>query len=50
MRLDHAQLPMPPGGEDVARSFYRDVLGMPEVPKPPSMLASGGVWFRSGDA
>jgi len=23
---------------------------MPEVPKPPSMLASGGVWFRSGDA
>ena len=50
MRLDHAQLPMPPGGEDLARSFYRDVLGMPEVPKPPSMLGNGGVWFRAGEA
>ena len=50
MRLDHAQLPMPPGGEDTARSFYRDVLGIPEVPKPSSMLDNGGVWFRDGDA
>lgn len=48
MRLDHVQLGMPPGAEDEARSFYRDVLGMPEVPKPPSMVANGGVWFRSG--
>ncbi|WP_157268612.1 VOC family protein [Azohydromonas aeria] len=29
--LDHVQLPMPPGGSDAARRFYRDALGLHEV-------------------
>ncbi len=32
--LDYVQLAMPPGEEDRARAFYRDVLGLAEVPKP----------------
>jgi hypothetical protein len=32
--LDHVQLAMPPGGEQQARAFYRDLLGIPEIPKP----------------
>ncbi len=39
---------MPPGGEEVARTFYADVLGMTEVPKPAALAKRGGVWFVSG--
>jgi catechol 2,3-dioxygenase-like lactoylglutathione lyase family enzyme len=45
-RLDHVQLAMPAGGEDRAREFYHDVLGIPEVPKPADMAARGGCWFE----
>lgn len=48
--LDHVQLAMPPGGEDVARAFYVDVLGLVELPKPEALAARGGVWFRGGGA
>jgi catechol 2,3-dioxygenase-like lactoylglutathione lyase family enzyme len=46
--LHHVQLAIPPGGEDVARGFYRDVLGMTELAKPPALAARGGCWFRAG--
>jgi catechol 2,3-dioxygenase-like lactoylglutathione lyase family enzyme len=46
--IDHVQLAMPPGGEDAARRFYRDVLGMAEIPKPPELAKRGGCWFESG--
>ena len=45
--IDHVQLAIPVGGEDVARGFYVDVLGLTEVPKPPILEARGGCWFRS---
>jgi len=47
--IDHVQLAAPSGSEDKARRFYRDVLGMMEVPKPPALARRGGVWFASGD-
>ena len=50
LRIDHVQLAMPKGSEDRARSFYRDVLGMKEVPKPESLASRGGCWFASGEA
>ncbi len=46
--IDHVQLAMPPGGEGEARAFYRDVLGLTEVPKPPHLAVRGGCWFESG--
>lgn len=46
--LDHVQLAMPAAGEDEARAFYRDVLGLTEVPKPPNLATRGGVWFTAG--
>jgi len=46
--IDHVQLAMPEGGEAQARSFYRDLLGVPEVPKPPHLAARGGCWFEDG--
>ena len=45
--LDHVQLAMPAGQEDVARAFYRDLLGLPETPKPPHLAKRGGCWFES---
>jgi catechol 2,3-dioxygenase-like lactoylglutathione lyase family enzyme len=46
--IDHVQLAMPMGKEEDARRFYRDVLGMTEVPKPPELARRGGCWFESG--
>jgi catechol 2,3-dioxygenase-like lactoylglutathione lyase family enzyme len=46
--LHHVQLAIPTGGEDRARGFYGDVLGLEEVPKPPALAARGGAWFRGG--
>jgi catechol 2,3-dioxygenase-like lactoylglutathione lyase family enzyme len=48
--IDHVQLAMPPGEEERATEFYQDVLGMEVVSKPLSLQASGGVWFKAGDA
>ena len=47
LSIDHVQLAMPQGGEPAARAFYRDVLGIPEVPKPPQLAARGGCWFEN---
>ena len=46
--IDHVQLAMPAGQEAVARTFFVDVLGMREIPKPPELAKRGGCWFESG--
>jgi catechol 2,3-dioxygenase-like lactoylglutathione lyase family enzyme len=46
--IDHVQLAMPRGQEDVARQFYTGVLGLPEARKPPELAARGGCWFELG--
>ena len=50
MRLHHVQVACPPGGEEAARRFYADGLGLVEVAKPAELAGRGGVWFRSYDA
>ncbi len=45
--IDHVQLAMPAGQEEQARRFYRDVLGLPETPKPPDLAKRGGCWFET---
>ncbi|WP_405660628.1 glyoxalase [Streptomyces sp. NBC_00079] len=46
--VDHVQLAAPPGSEERLRAYYVDVLGMTEIPKPPTLAARGGCWFRAG--
>lgn len=48
--IDHVQLAMPPGREDIARAFYEGVLGLSEIPKPADMAKRGGCWFVGGTA
>jgi len=47
LAIDHVQVAIPRGGEDAARKFYRDFLGLPEQPKPADLAARGGCWFES---
>jgi catechol 2,3-dioxygenase-like lactoylglutathione lyase family enzyme len=49
MRLHHVQVSCPTGGEDAARSFYADALGLSEVAKPRALAGRGGCWFRAYD-
>jgi catechol 2,3-dioxygenase-like lactoylglutathione lyase family enzyme len=49
MRLHHVQVACPPGGEDAARRFYAEALGLTEVDKPADLVARGGCWFRAYD-
>jgi catechol 2,3-dioxygenase-like lactoylglutathione lyase family enzyme len=48
LSIDHVQLAMPAGEENRARVFYRDLLGMSEIPKPTELAKRGGCWFESG--
>jgi len=49
LAIDHVQLAMPVGGEEAARHFYIDLVGMTEIAKPPELAKRGGVWFGSGE-
>ncbi|GIP34680.1 VOC family protein [Paenibacillus sp. J2TS4] len=48
-RLDHVQVCIPVGKEEVARSFYGGLLGLREIPKPESLIPNGGLWYEIGD-
>jgi catechol 2,3-dioxygenase-like lactoylglutathione lyase family enzyme len=46
MMLHHVQVACPPGGEDAARRFYAEGLGLTEVDNPAALAVRGGAWFR----
>lgn len=46
--IHHVQIAIPQGGEPPARRFYRDILGLTEMPKPANLQGRGGVWFVTG--
>lgn len=48
LTIDHVQIAIPVGGEEVARGFYGLLLGLAELPKPLEMAARGGDWFQLG--
>ncbi|WP_202049795.1 glyoxalase [Microvirga mediterraneensis] len=49
LRIDHVQLAIPKGSEDLCRLFYVDLLGMTEIPKPETLAGRGGLWLQSGE-
>lgn len=48
--IDHVQIAMPVGGEEIARGFYSGVLGLEEIDKPAVLAVRGGAWFACGGA
>lgn len=49
LRVQHVSVPMPPAGNDDARQFYGETLGMREITPPSSLDARRLVWFEAGD-
>ena len=48
--LQHASVPMPSDGNDKARHFYGETIGLTEI-TPPSVLGTERfVWFTIGDS
>lgn len=48
--IDHVQIAIPEGGEDLGRSFFGALLGLEEIRKPARLQARGGCWFDLGGA
>jgi catechol 2,3-dioxygenase-like lactoylglutathione lyase family enzyme len=46
--IDHVQLAMPKGQEEVAQGFYEGMLGLERLEKPAPLAARGGCWFSNG--
>jgi catechol 2,3-dioxygenase-like lactoylglutathione lyase family enzyme len=47
--LHHVQVACPRGGEDRARRFYVEALGLTEIERPVDLRSRGGAWFRGYD-
>ena len=47
--IDHVQIAIPKGGEDIGRAFFGKLLELEELPKPADMAARGGCWFVTAD-
>jgi catechol 2,3-dioxygenase-like lactoylglutathione lyase family enzyme len=48
--VHHVQVSIPIGGEETARGFYRDLLGLKEIPKPETLAGRGGFWLELGQS
>lgn len=47
--LQHVSSPIPDGGQDGVRRFYRELLGLAELPVPTTLDSRKLVWFKAGD-
>ena len=46
--IDHVQVVAPPGSEAAARTFYGELMGLEELPRPTTLPDRYGCWFRAG--
>jgi catechol 2,3-dioxygenase-like lactoylglutathione lyase family enzyme len=49
-RLDHVQLAIPAGSEELCDEFYVGLLGFTTLEKPPILAARGGRWYQRDEA
>ena len=49
VKLNHVNVTVPAALEDVARSFYRDILGLEQVEKPDGPRKFVGAWYQLGE-
>jgi catechol 2,3-dioxygenase-like lactoylglutathione lyase family enzyme len=48
INIDHVQVAIPAGAEEIARSFYIGILGFTEQQKPAAMAGRNSIWLASG--
>jgi len=46
--IHHVNVTVPKAVEDAAKHFYREVMGLAEVPKPVESRGRGGAWYQLG--
>ena len=46
--IDHVQIAVPRAMEAECLAFYRELFGLPEIPKPEELRGRGGAWFQVG--
>jgi catechol 2,3-dioxygenase-like lactoylglutathione lyase family enzyme len=48
-RIQHVSIPFHASEQPAARHFYVELVGLQEVPVPPTLNAARLLWFRLGD-
>lgn len=48
IKVNHVNVTVPAALEAAAKHFYRDVLGLPEIPKPAGTRQNMGAWYDLG--
>ena len=48
VKLSHVNVTVPEELEELTKSFYANVMGLLEVPKPPESKGRGGAWYQLG--
>jgi catechol 2,3-dioxygenase-like lactoylglutathione lyase family enzyme len=48
IEINHVQVTVPRAAEEASKHFYKDILGLEEIPKPESSRGRGGAWYRRG--
>jgi catechol 2,3-dioxygenase-like lactoylglutathione lyase family enzyme len=46
LAVDHAQITIPKGAEEAAKTFYCEFLGLKEIEKPENRKKNGGFWLE----
>jgi catechol 2,3-dioxygenase-like lactoylglutathione lyase family enzyme len=46
MKIHHVAITIPKDGEQTARNFYCNILGLREIEKPESLRDRGGFWLQ----
>ncbi len=47
-RLQHVAIPRPPQSDTAARTFYGELLGLPEITPPAMLQTLDVIWFQVG--
>ena len=48
IEINHVQITVPRATEEASKHFYKDILGLEEIPKPVSPRGPSGAWYRQG--
>jgi catechol 2,3-dioxygenase-like lactoylglutathione lyase family enzyme len=48
VQISHVNITVPEASEEATKSFYKNILGLEEIPKPDKQKKRGGAWFRHG--
>ena len=48
IEINHVQITVPRAAEEASKHFYKDILGLEEIPNPVSPRGPSGAWYRQG--